>query len=125
MISLTIQEKFDCFNAITSLCDELKVRDEIINKFQSENIKLKQDMTKLKKSNDALEQFTRKDNLFLTGISVSYAERAQCNKNYRKSSADTIDKVVKLCTEHMNCNITASDISATHRLYRVVPMHKF
>ena len=68
------------------------------------------------KSNDALEQFTRKANLVLTGISASYAERAQCNKNNRESSADTIDKVVKLCTEHMNCNIIASDISAAHRL---------
>ena len=117
VISLTIQEKFDCFNAtIISLRDELKVRDEIINKLQSENIELKQDVTELKKSNNALEQFTRKDNLVLTGISASYAERAQGNENNRKSSVDTIDKVAKLCTEHMNCNITASDISVAHRL---------
>jgi FtsZ-binding cell division protein ZapB len=128
IIALTIEEKFnsllkskvDGLNAtIQSLRDDLKIRDETINNLQSDNNKLKQEVSKLRKSNDDLEQFTRKDNLIISGLPASYAERVEGtagNKPNRESSSETIDKIVKLCNDHLHCSITATDISTAHRL---------
>ena len=125
MIALTIEEKFNTilkskldglFATTQSLRDDLKVRDETINKLQSETIKLKQEISRMKKDNDSLEQFTRKDNLIISGIPASFAERVEGNESTRESSTDTTDKVIKLCKDHLNCEITPDDISTAHRL---------
>ena len=86
IISLAIIEKINKINTnrqnmVSTLLFEicatnLKLKSDTVDKVQQENVDLKQEICNLKKTNDILEQLTCKDNLVISGIPASFAERA-------------------------------------------------
>ncbi len=72
---------------VDQLRNELKLKDDVAAKLNTENASLKKDLAEVKKQNDNFEQFCRKDNLVITGIKATYAERAG-------ASADSTTEIV-------------------------------
>lgn len=114
-----MQDAIDSLNAsVTVLRTEVTTRDESVNKLKGENVSLTAEVNKLKKQVDDLEQYGRRDNLIISGLPLSYAEAATShdNDNLRETTEATIDKVISLCREKLDCDIHQDDISVAHRL---------
>ena len=125
-IKLTIDEKFAALTntidglraTIDFLRNDIKTRDDQIAKLKSDNVDLSQKISDLKQKNDALEQYTRRDNLIISGIPCSFAEIAGAagNVHTAESCNETADKIIELCRDKLNVEISKSDISIAHRL---------
>ena len=84
VIKLTVDEKFNELNlkleglrtTISLLRNNIKSRDDQITKLTSDNEDLTKTITDLKQKNEALEQYARRDNLIIAGISSTFAEAA-------------------------------------------------
>ena len=96
-----------------------------ISDLETEVVSLK---TELKSATDSIEDinnYTRRDNLVIHGLSIgSYAEAASQNTQPSSSSlgvqsvnSDTVARsVVEFCRNQLHVNIAMSDISTAHRL---------
>jgi predicted RNase H-like nuclease (RuvC/YqgF family) len=107
---------------ITLLRDELKMKDTALTTLKDENTMLKKEVSNLKKCNDELEQYGRRDNLIITGLPSSYAEVSNTpatldtNRSTYESYGETVHKVVNFLNDEMKIDIDESDISMAHRL---------
>ena len=63
---------------------------------------------------DNIEQYSRRDNLVITGNSASFSEATSSGTN--KHIEQTIDKVIELCRDKLGNEVTPSDISTAHRI---------
>lgn len=132
MIKLTITEifknfqkemsdKVDSLNAtIQVMRTEIASRNDTVAKLTAQNASLVVEVDNLKKNVDELEQYSRRDNLIISGIPASFAETVstatQASGNYHESSASCIDKVVSFFQDKLNIDIQSTDISTAHRL---------
>jgi hypothetical protein len=132
MIKLTVTEIFKNFQK--EMCDkvdslnttvqvirtEIASRNDAVAKLTAQNASLVVEVDKLKMSVDELEQYSRRDNLIITGIPSSFAEAAstapQATGSYHESSASCIDKVVSFFQNKLNIDVQSADISTAHRL---------
>lgn len=65
---------------------------------------------------DALDSYSRRDNLLITGLPVeSYAEATNVGSDGETSQAIE-QSVLKLCNEKLGINIRSADISVAHRM---------
>lgn len=135
VIKLTVDEKFNELNlkleglrtTISLLRNDIKSRDDQITKLTSDNEDLTKTITDLKQKNEALEQYARRDNLIIAGISSTFAEAASveyadssttsASAERKKESCEvTAEKVVTFCKDRLGLVVEQNDISVAHRL---------
>ena len=79
--------------------------------------KLQADLQSASARIEALDSYTRRENLLITGLPVaSYAEASATGASDAETNQAVENSVIKLCNEKLGVNISASDISTTHRL---------
>ena len=128
-ISLILTEKISPLNAkLDTVIAENKSLLSKVNQIDQENAKLKQLNDGLHNTVDnlsvrvnLLEQTTRKNNVVITGVAETYAERATPAVDGELSVVDETrdDTVAKVCTvlkEACNVNVSVADISTAIRL---------
>ena len=88
-----------------------------------ENNRLKEELSAANQRIDALETYSKKSNLIITGIPfASYAESASTQQNQGGVAANlesaevTENAFLKIVNDQLGVNITSSDISLAHRL---------
>ena len=60
------------------------------------------------------EQYNRRDNLIITGITTSYAETAGSERREVKFSSKTIEKVITFCKDVLDSEVQDIDISTAY-----------
>jgi len=101
---------------------QLKLEEctEQVKNLQTINAELSTKLEKEAAARDELEQYSRRDNLLITGIPASMAERAAAGQgtqpNLNAESSDvTTTKVISFCEDVLHVSIDANDISIAHR----------
>ena len=75
--------------------------------------------SKLKDANKKLEQakqYSRKENLIVTGIAPIFAKIAEESHRSVEYFSETVDKVVGICRNVLDVNISNKDIFIAHRM---------
>lgn len=121
-------------DTVARLSAEFNSAKEDIDALKTENDQLKlqiQSMNDMIQSNTArteqLDSYSRLDNIIIKGLPDTYAATAQPATSESASAEPTADEaredrdttlaaVLNLCEKHLKVNITANDISLTHRL---------
>jgi hypothetical protein len=79
--------------------------------------KLQSDLQSASSRIEALDSYTRRDNLLITGLPIeTYAEATMTGAAGTETNQSVENSVLKLCTEKLGVNICSSDISVAHRL---------
>ena len=127
-INLVLDEKINTvLQRLGKLIKDNKIMSDRISKIEVENDKLKQINAKLQDTVDTinckvniLEQYTRKNNIVITGVKESYAERAVAAEEDDGSPViakeDTIKTVCSVIKEACNITIQPTDIQTAFRL---------
>ena len=95
--------------------DELKT--QITNK-STQIVKLQSELHAATSRIEALETYTRRDNLLISGLPVeSYVEAAGSGTDNESTANESVERsVLKLFNEKMGVAVKSSDISIAHRL---------
>lgn len=117
-ITKPLEIKIDELSSLVKkLQADVAARDTKIDGLVADIKKLRGELHDANMEIQSLEQYSRRDNLVISGIPSSAAETASATDD---SSADsrntTIQKVVELCNNTLDLNISVNDISAAHRL---------
>ena len=99
---------------------ELNAKEAVITTLESTNTSLREDLAKAEVNIDSLEQYTRRDNLVITGIPQTFlaatsASLPDARRGIEDTSA-TIDNVVKLFNDVLHIPVKTEDISIAHHL---------
>jgi len=100
---------------------------ESVNELKQENLrkgsqiaKLQQDLHSATTRIEALEMYTRRDNLLIAGLPIeSYAEAVTTTQPGAPDSqpSESVEQtVINLCTQQLGVKITPNDISIAHRI---------
>ena len=117
-LAMKLNQRFDGIDAhIATLRSDLASRDKRISDLQDENNRLRADMSALQLKNDALEGYSRRDNLIFTGVPSTAAQIVAAG-NLAESNSTLVDKVVEICNNGMNVSVKPENISTAHRLPR-------
>lgn len=108
---------------ITALEKENEKQAEQITKIEKEKQELNQKVAVLEEKCDDLEQYSKVDNVIISGLkSQSYAAAVDSSDNRDLPNAleteNVQDQVLNLFNKELNLNITKSDISAVHYIKR-------
>jgi prefoldin subunit 5 len=131
-IKLIVREIFDPIEKqMKKDIDELKAtiqplqlkideRTEQLKNLQAVNSTLSEKLVKERMAREELEQYSRRENLIITGIPATLAERVGADQGEQnrlgyESSTVTTNKVVTFCNEVLHLDINPSDISIAHR----------
>ena len=106
-----------------SMVDEiLREKDVVISELQDNMKLLTTQNTVLRSRIDAVEFYTRVDNLVIKGLPETYSEAAQPPSATESESATvrngntTIASVVQFCNTQLNIEVSPMDISIAHRM---------
>ena len=108
----------DLTATIKSLQNDIQVRDKI-QKLESDNSALRHDLNRCNTRISALELYSRRDNLTISGLSFHMAEvvsDTDATDYEGEGSITTAAKVVKFCNDVLHANVDISDISVAHPL---------
>ena len=99
---------------------ELNAKEAVITTLESTNTSLLEDLSKAEVNIDSLEQYTRRDNLVITGIPQTFltatsASLPDARRGIEDTSATT-DNVVKLFNDVLHIPVKTEDISIAHHL---------
>jgi len=120
-IITTIDEKMsdtvtELKSVIDSLREEIKSTNIFIDNLVAQNDSLRYRL-------DALEIYTRVDNLIIKGLPETFAEittphriTTSENSDLRSNSNSTLNDVLHLCNDSLGIKVEAADISINHRL---------
>ncbi len=98
---------------------EYTKRGELIDKLQTENKEMSEKFKRVQLELADAKQYSKLDNLVITGIPATYSEIADASDSTQRrieSNSVTVAKVVSLCQDQFDMEITHKDISTAHRL---------
>ena len=109
----------DLTATIKCLQNDIQVRDDKIRKLESDNSALRHDLNRCNIRISALELYSRRDNLIISGLNLDMAEVASGTDatDYEDMGLTTTTaKVAKFCNDVLHANVDISDISVAHPL---------
>lgn len=141
MLQLTIDEALktqlnELNGNIAQLSTELQKRDDTVKKLEGENQVLQSRFLKQAAQLEALEAYSRADNILVYGITESYAEASSHNSGPAASqlSVESLTQMenstqselvfLQFCQSKLNVDIHAQDISICHRLKKSHGSHQ-
>ena len=109
---------------VTVLMEKISLLTDDVNRLKSENTKLKADVAQYESRIDQLEEYTRIDNLIIKGIPEDYSTAvkgfvtsSESGTVVNRENPDTtLASVLQFCQSTLQIDVTAADISVTHRL---------
>ncbi len=111
-------KKFDDINTnVMSLRAEVQRKDAVIDQLKDENLQLKSTVQSLTSKLDESEAYQRRENLIISGLQCRMADMAAATTDALSESSTTVtEKVINFCSNVLQCQLTASDISVAHTL---------
>jgi hypothetical protein len=98
------------------LKSELQQRSDNINRLEVNNTTLRNELKSVRTDMEMAEQFNRRDNLIISGIPVTLSEIGGDGRRGAEHSMVTVNKILDLCKNHLDVEVSPSDISTAHRL---------
>jgi len=93
---------------------DINTKQQQLSSLEDSNKLLMDKVQKLEDNLDEIEQYSRKDNLVISGIPSSYAEAGSTGSF--ENSQSTIDKVIDICNNKLGLHVSNDEISSAHRL---------
>ena len=96
---------------------EIASRSNLVYELQATNKALTEQLAKNECKIDELDQYSRRDNLLITGLFPSFAEMANATQHgdqHCESSDTMVRKVIDFCNDHLELALVPEDISVAH-----------
>ena len=99
---------------IKMLQTDITAKDDTISTLVAANTALENNFKLASHKLDNISQYSRRDNLIITGISASFSEATSSETN--EHIKQTADKFIELCCDKLGIEVTPSDISTAHHI---------
>lgn len=118
IIQHAIAEKFnvkfdELINTVGLLRREVEAKDAVIANLSKACHDLETANLSLRKQLSSQDNQLRRDNVIITGLELAAADATAADGN---SSTRLIQQVVRLCNEHLDCNVRPEDISFAYAI---------
>ena len=102
---------------VKRLQSDLALSDSRLDDLTAENRKLRNDLQTAAAEVRNLEQYSRRDNLVISGLPATFAETAAAtDESFSDSQGSTEQKVLDLCNLSLGLQLSSDDISSAPRL---------